>query len=369
MKANSLLLSALLTVSSNFYIASVIAQEEQENDGVIVEVDLVNEQVITERMWLPGTVLSSTDSELASEVSGRIIWMAQIGDRIAKNEPLIKLNDKRLTIDLAQQRSNIGVSEARVNLLTSRLSRFKTMAELQNTSVDELEGIKSELEVAQQELAQAKHSAELIQYEINQSTIRAPFDTLVVEHLQSPGEFTSTGQIIMRVVDPTRLEATVRAPLSIIPYISEGLDVPVNYNGQKSVQQVRAVVPVGNARSRMMELRIALNSTSTNPFNIGGALSIGLPNSDSHYGHTVPRDALILRQSGTFIYQVNDNDIVQQIAVKTGAGLEGRVEVRSDKLVTGKPVVIRGAERLKNGDKVRVNNESAALVATTKILF
>lgn len=355
---SAVVMSAILTTSS-----WVNAQENNEPPAPLVEVDAVKAEMITARIWVPGTVLSITDSELASEVAGRIMWMAEVGDRVKQGAPLIKLNDKRLNIDLAQEKANIAISEARVELLTSRLTRFTSMAKMQNTSQDELDGVRSELDIAQQELEQAKSRVDLIQYEIDQSTVTAPFDTLVVERIQSPGEFTSIGQVLMRVVDPTRLEASVRAPLSVIPYLEAGMQVPVSVGQATGLQTLKTIVPVGNERSRMMELRIALDPEQ---FVIGSAMRVGLPNSKAHYGHTVPRDALVLRKSGTFIYQLDDENQAQQLLVDTGAGLGDRVEVMSDDIIADSLVVIRGAERLKNGDKVRVNEKNTDLVASNK---
>ena len=360
MRIRHLVLRALLVSATFTTSAWVHSQENNAPPAPLVDVDAVKAEMITARIWVPGTVLSITDSELASEVAGRIMWMAEVGDRVKQGEPLIKLNDKRLTIDLAQETANIAISEARVDLLTSRLNRFSSMAKMQNTSQDELDGVRSELEVAKQELEQAKSRVELIKYEIDQSTVTAPFDTLVVERIQSPGEFTSVGQVLMRVVDPTRLEASVRAPLSVIPYLQAGMQVPVKSGQAEGLQTLKTVVPVGNERSRMMELRIALDPEQ---FIIGSAMRVGLPNSKAHYGHTVPRDALVLRKSGTFIYQLDNENLAQQVQVDTGAGLGDRVEVISNDVIADSLVVVRGAERLKNGDKVRVNEKTSDLVA------
>jgi len=356
---NPLLVCLGLVVSTSIY-----AQDNNEQPAQLVEVDTVNEEMITARIWVPGTVLSVTDSELSSEVSGRITWMANVGDRIKAGQPLVKLDGKRLRISVSQDKANIAKWEARVSLLTARVDRFDTMAAKQNMSDDQMDEIRSELIIAKQELVQAKANLEMTEYQLAQSEVSAPFDVLVVERLQSPGEFTSVGQVLLRVVDPTQIEASVRAPLSVIPFVKQGMQVPVKDSLNLVSQHVRTIVPVGNARSRMMEIRITLDPAD---FVIGGAVRVGLPNSMAHEGHTVPRDALVLRKSGTFIYQIDKDHQAQQIPVTTGVGLGERIEVHGE-LITDGPVVVRGAERFKAGDKVRFLSEDSktkSLVAAT----
>lgn len=338
-----------------------LAQQAEGPLPPLVEVDSANAQMITARIWVPGTVLSVTDSELAAEVSGRINWLANVGDRVKAGEVLAKLDDKRLNIRLTQDRADIAKWEARVSLLSSRLKRFTSMAKQQNTSEDALDQVKSELVIAKQELAQAESNLAMTQYELSQSQVTAPFDALVVERIKSPGEYTSTGEVLLRVVNPTQVEASVRAPLSVIPFIQAGMSVPIKNSSKQATQTVRTIVPVGNARSRMMELRITLDPDA---FAIGSAVRVGLPNSVAHKGITVPRDALVLRKTGTFIYQLDSENQAQQIAVVTGVGLGERIEV-SGEVMPNSPVVVRGAERLRPGDKVRVKqgNDASSLIA------
>ncbi|MCW8107463.1 efflux RND transporter periplasmic adaptor subunit [Alteromonas ponticola] len=338
---------------------SLKAQEPPAPPPTLVEVDQILQEEIAEQVWVPGTVVSRVDAQIASEVAGRVIWMAEVGQRVRPGEVLIKLDDRRLKLSLAQDKANIAKWEARVSLAERKLDRFISMAAQQNVSKDQLDETAAELEIARQELAQAKASKEMTEYQIAQSEVVAPFDTLVVERLQFPGEYISTGQTLLRIVDPTQVEAAIRAPLTVIPYVSDGLQVIVKNNGREVLEKVRAVVPVGNSNSRMMELRVALKP---NDFPIGSAIRVSLPHSEKHHGMTVPRDALVLRKTGAYIYQVNGENEAQQIAVTTGIGVGERIEVFGE-FEAAHPVITRGAERLQPGQKVRLSGGDAMITA------
>ena len=328
----------------------VTAQEQpQEPPPLLVEVDAVHSEMIAQQIWVPGTVVSRTDSNIAAEVSGRITWMAEVGDLVEKGDVLVKLDDHMLQLEQEQNLANIAKWQARVELLDKKRQRFTKMAKQNNTSKDQLDEIRSDLEIARQELAQAKIDKRQTEYQISQSEVKAPFTSLVVDRLQSPGEYTSVGQDLFRIVDTTNVEASIKAPLSAVPYIQKGLTVRVKNKQSEKSETIRAIVPVGNSRSRMMEIRVALKP---NDFAIGSAVRVALPHSEKHLGTTVPRDALVLRKSGSFVYQIDDQDVAQQIAVTTGIGVGERIEVFGS-VDKNSPVVIRGAERLKNGQKVR----------------
>lgn len=353
-KLGSAVLSMMLLSSATF------AQDAPQGPPPpLVQVDAVKSEFIAQQVWVSGTVLSQTDSELAAEVSGKITWMAEVGTRVNQGEALVILDDRRLKIALGQDKANITKWESRVKMLEKRRDRFSSMEALQNTSKDQLDEIVSELEIAIAERDQAELSYDLTAYQIEQSRVVAPFDALVVERIQSPGEFTGVGQTLVRVVNPSQVEASVRAPLSVIPFIESGMEVTVKDKYFSAIEMVKSIVPVGNANSRMMEIRVALQP---NDFAIGSAVRVALPHSKSHLGKTVSRDALVLRKSGTFVFQVDENLEAKKVMVTTGVGAGARIEVFGDLSENGK-VVVRGAERLRPGQKVRVEHKDMQFTA------
>jgi len=347
---------SLLLIGSS---SAIWAQEKAEQSAALVELDPVKQEMVAEQVWVPGTVISRTDSNIASEVAGRISWIADVGDLVEKGQVLAKLNDELLLLDKQQHLANIAKWQSRVELLQRKQKRFQTMAKKNATSRDQLDEVISDLEIAKQELAQAKVNKLQTEYQLSQTLVKAPFNAMVVDRLQTPGEYTTVGKDLLRVVDTQNVEASIRAPLSVLPFVEQGMPVLVKHRQQQKQEVIRAIVPVGNARSRMMEVRVALNPGD---FAIGSAVRVALPNSEYHQATTVKRDALVLRQTGTFVYVIDSEDQAQQISVRTGIGVGERIEVMGE-LNNGHNVVIRGAERLRPGQKVRYQQPAKALAA------
>ncbi len=344
MKINNVYM-LLLTVCFPLY-----AQEKPpEPPPALVELQDIRSEMIAQEIWVPGTVVSRTDSDIASEVAGRITWMAEVGDLVESGDVLATLDDHMFKLEYEQNQSNIAKWQAKVEQLQRKQKRFATMLELNNTSSDQQDEIISDLEIARQELAQAKIAKRLTQYRLSQTKLKAPFSALVVQRIQSPGEYTSVGSDMLRIVDTANIEASIKAPLSAVPFIQQGMLVSVKSPRLQKQTTISAIVPVGNALSRMMEVRVAL---TPGDFAIGSAVRIALPHSNFHQATTVPRDALVLRKTGTFIYTVDENNIAQQVPVETGIGVGDRIEVIGE-LEGNSQVVVRGAERLRPGQKVR----------------
>ncbi|WP_232361023.1 efflux RND transporter periplasmic adaptor subunit [Paraneptunicella aestuarii] len=323
-----------------------------EPPATLVELDDIKVEMVSEQIWVPGTVVSRSDANIAAEVAGRLAWVAEVGEVVEQGEVLARIDDRLMKLEHQQNIANIAKWQARVELLQRKQERFGKMAELNNTSRDQLDEIVSDLEIARQELAQAELNKAQSEYHLEQTQVKAPFRALVVERIQAPGEYTSVGSDLLRVVDTANVEASIRAPLSAVPFLKPGLNVAVKSSVLEKQQSIRAIVPVGNAVSRMMEVRVALRPGD---FPIGSAVRVALPHSDYHQGVTVPRDALVLRKSGTFIFVVDENNQAVQVPVTTGVGLGSRIEVFGE-LDDTTNVVVRGAELLKAGQKVRYND-------------
>ncbi|WP_100644651.1 efflux RND transporter periplasmic adaptor subunit [Alteromonas facilis] len=353
---NSKIVLCLLLTSS-----AALAQQTEPPPS-LVEVESVKSESISEQVWMPGTVVSRIDANIASEVAGRIHWLADVGDIVQQGDILASLDDTRLQLVKGQHEVAIEKWQARVDLLTRKVARFSQMAALNNTSKDQLDDVSIELEMARQELAQAKYDRDIVQYQIDQSHVKAPFTAMIVERIQSPGEYTATGQNLLRIVDTQNIEVSVRAPLTTLPYLQAGTLVSIEQQSNSAQQPIRAIVPVGDARSRLMEVRVALDPQS---YAIGSAVRVALPHSNAHQGLTVPRDALVLRKTGTYIFQVDEENQVRRIAVRTGIGQYNRIEVFGDVSDT-LPVVIRGAERLREGQKVRYEPNEEVLTASSQ---
>jgi multidrug efflux pump subunit AcrA (membrane-fusion protein) len=86
---------------------------------------------------------------------------------------------------------------------------------------------------------------------------------------------------------------------------------------------------------------------------VGQLVSVAVPIRAKASTIAIPRDALVLRHNGNFVYRINDDNTAEQIPVELGDSVGDLIAV-SGALREGDRVAIRGAENLRDGTPVKV---------------
>ena len=315
-----------------------------------VQVAQVTIQSVAPVTIVPGTVASRNDARLAAEVSGRLVSVAEVGQTVVKGEVLAEIEDTSLTLRRDELQAEIARAEARLKFLDGEHARFTKLTEAKLASEAQLDQTRSDRDVAQGDLDVARSRQAQNQDKLTKTRIRAPFDGVVVERLMTPGERVSEGSDVIRLVDQSSLEVIARAPLEYFSYVREGLVLEIRSGDQVSEGKIRAIVAVGDERTHLFELRIDLEGS---PFPVGKTLRVSIPISEVREIVAVPRDALVLRPEGITVFVIDANGQAQQVKVTTGIGSGDSIEV-AGALSVGDRVVIRGNERLRAGQPVKI---------------
>jgi len=320
-----------------------------------VQVGFALEQEMAPYTWVPGTVASRNFAAIASEVAGQLTWVAEVGDRVEQGQPIARINDQSLQLQLKNDVATIKRLEAQLEYLDQQVVRLQRLSDQKVVAANELEEARTQSQAAQQELVQAKIAKERTLYELSRTQVRAPFSGEVVERLQQPGSYSGIGEEIVHLVDIESIEVRAQAPLSVAPFLSEGMTVTVKNSARDVRGLIRRIIPVGDERSRMFEVRITLGEET---WIVGTPVRVALPNADSRRVVTVPRDALILRSEGIYVFKVTGDGTAERVLVETGMGQASLIEVRGN-VADGDKVVVRGGERLQPGQAVEVSSGSA----------
>jgi RND family efflux transporter MFP subunit len=305
---------------------------------------------------LPGSVLSLRDARIAAELNGRLTWVAEVGDRVARGEPVATIDVHLLDLQLRNDEAQIARIQADIDYNRRQAARLQRLARQNNTAQSELDQIESGLAMLAQELRIAEVTRDRTRYDLERSQVRAPFDGVVAAREVAAGEYTTTGATLVRLVDTEALEISVAAPLRVARYNRAGATADVEADGVQFASTIRGAVPVGDSQSRMMELRL---HADPDQLYIGEAVTVSLAESRAQSTLSVPRDALVLRNQETFVYAINEDDTAVRVPVTAGNGSGADITVTGD-LTPGLPVVIRGAERLREGQKVKIIRREVA---------
>ena len=342
---NALLLSCLLAC------LAPVSASAQSAPPAPVAVDEAKLDVFSAALWVSGTVISRHDSRISAETVGRITWVAEVGERVEAGKPIAWVDDADLQLELEDDRALLDSLKARQRYQQSNLERLKRLAASNNAAVNQIDEAQAELDITTQDIRRAEVAIAQTQRRIDQSQVTAPFSGVVVERLVQVGEFVNRGADVARLVDVDNREIRAQAPLSVAGFIRQGLEVSVEHRQKQSLSPVARVIPVGDERSRMFEVRIAVQDPA---LVVGSPVRVALPNSDPRQLVAIPRDALVLRGAEMFVLKVNPDNVVEKVRVDTGIGLGSLVEVIGD-VSGGDRLITRGAERLQPGQEVVVS--------------
>jgi multidrug efflux system membrane fusion protein len=344
----SLMLSALLAAPSALTTA---AEPPPGPPAATVAVAEATATKLSPTRWVPGSVVSRDDARIATLAAGRVMEIAEVGSVVKKGERLAKLDDVPLRLRLEQARATAGRAKAQRDLAQTQMSRLAKLAPGNAVAQTQLDEARATLESANQELARVDAERRGTEHDLSETEIRAPFDGIVSERFVQRGEYLQMGAAVAHLVDTGRLEAKVQAPLALAPQVKAGQEIQVRLRGAEQPATVRAVVPVGDERSRQFELRVTLPEDFAL---VGTAVEVALPEAaGAATALTVPRDALVLREAHTYVMRVKADNTAERIEVRAGAARDAFVEVTGE-LSPGDRIVVRGAERLSPGQSVRV---------------
>jgi len=301
------------------------------------------------KIALPGTVMSRNDSQLASEVEGRIAWVAEVGTVVKAGDVIARIDNKLASLQMQSDKANAARLGAQLRYDRDQAARMDNLFNQNAIAKSTRDQASSTKDMDTAALAQAQANLKRSEYQFSHSDIRAPFAGRVVARLIQAGEYATPGKPIVRLVDTGSLEVSVQSPIDAAHYVQEGTPLTVVLQNKPITGTIRAIVPVGDVASRTIEVRIVLPAGAGL---VGDAAKVFLPSAAPHNVLAVPRDALVLREENTYVFKVDKKSQAQRVAVETGAEEGPLVEIKG--LVSaGERVIVRGAERLEVGQKVR----------------
>lgn len=314
-----------------------------------VALDEAKTTTMAPTMQVAGTVVSRSDAYLSAEVEGRLLAVAEPGQRVDAGDVVAQIDDQTLSLRAQELRAEITRVEAQLRFLEAELARFERLAETNLAAASQIDQTRADRDVAQSNLDVANARLAQVNTQLERTQIKAPFPGLVVERVAQAGERVGMGTRVVRLYNPSDLEVVARAPLDYYRYVQPGDVLGVSDRNETIDAPVRRVYSVGGEDNHVFELRLNLNASLA----VGQTVRVTIPTADLRQVLAVPRDALVLRGDGVTVFIVDEDNTARRIRVTTGIGQGDWIEVKGP-IQAGDRVVIRGNERLRPGQEVTV---------------
>ncbi|VAW88782.1 hypothetical protein MNBD_GAMMA17-1355 [hydrothermal vent metagenome] len=310
----------------------------------------VSERMMAPTVLVAGSVVSRLDAAVAAEMMGRLVWVAEVGDRFEQGAKLAQIDDTQRKLEVEESRAGLAQVKARLTFFEKELTRLRSLAKQNNAARTMLEQTESDRDVARADLSAARVRVKLAQDRVARSVLRAPFSGTVAQRLLQPGEWAESGTEVMRLVNTDLVEVRAMVPLSTLKFVEKGAQLWVQADGDVHRATVRSMVPVGDLQSRLMDLRLDLDG---HPWPAGQGVKVAVPTAQAVKAVTVHRDAIVLRRSGAYLYRVNAQSSAERVDVTLGVASGDYIQVLGE-LAVGERVITVGNERLRPDQQVRV---------------
>jgi len=362
-----------------------------------VQVEPVREESVRRTIEVVGTLAAEDEVTISAEAEGRVSRIvADLGDRVVAGQVLVELDREKSQYALDQQTASFARALAKygasdVNHLPAiedtpdvqkafaELDQARQAAKraeelgrrelLPKQAIDDADAMlrakqasyNSALQTAKDlraDIDASTASMKLAQRQLQDSSIRAPFDGYVQKRLVSLGEYVKMQAPVISVVRMDPLKVTAEIPEKMAPWVSLGQAVDLRVDAYPDLAvtgKVSRISPAVNTTTRAFsfEARVPNEKALLKP---GTFARVHIDSDKVDQVITVPFTALQYRYGVNRVFVVvsdAEGDHLSAREIKIGDRLGDRIEITG--LKPGEPVVTTDVEKLVDGAKVSVH--------------
>ena len=306
--------------------------------------------------WRPeikavGSLRAINGVEVANEVAGVVSQIDfESGDQVKKGDLLIQIED---SVD----RAALAAAQARADLAQETFNRFSNLIKQNAVSRSQYDEARSNRQATQAEV-------EELRAQLNKKAIRAPFVGVVGLRRVDLGQYIAVGTPIvdLNMLEPIYVDYSV--PERLLTELAPGRQVEISvaaYPEQVFAGEVMAISPSINQSSRTLDVRAQLPNDEQllRPGMFADVRSLA---PEEKKVLTLPRTALSFNTYGNFVFLITENENGEQIAKRvsvTTGNTRGNIVEITDGLQQGDRVVATGLLRLRDGQRVEIQQDSA----------
>jgi HlyD family secretion protein len=302
-----------------------------------------------------GYLVADRQSKITPKISGKVVKLNfDVGDKVRKGDVLAVLESTTMQAQLDEVNASLSEAEREFNRQTVLWKQGVT-----NRAA--LDSADSQLKAAQARVSQ-------VRINMQDMTVRAPFDGTIATKNTEVGEVISSvtlGQVsgtlpagaICTIVDLNTLEVVADVNEGSISQIREGQPAEVMvdaFPNRKWRGVLKQIIPTADRAKAIVQVKVRIVNPDERllPEMSATVSFLGAPRSESELHEParmwVPSSALV---DGRIAVVAADKR-VQWRRVTTGLSRESRIEIK-DGVREGERVVVENPEKLRDGELVR----------------
>lgn len=192
-----------------------------------LEKAVVISKVVDDVLSWPGTVRSRTEAKIAPRVTARIMEITvNAGDKVKKGDVIALLDQKALR---AQKQAAADLAAARADWQRARADerRIRNLFAKQAATKETFDRVVAQARAAKARVDAASSALHEISINLAETTLKAPFDGVIVERLKEPGDMGLAGVPIVVIHNSAALRLETAVPTQCALHLQLGAWVPV----------------------------------------------------------------------------------------------------------------------------------------------
>lgn len=355
--------------------ALISAAQAQDTAAIPVEVDAARQEAVSEAVAVIGRFVSRQTGVVAAQADGAVAnVVVEVGDRVEAGDPLVELDTLRIALnrdlwqaELAAAKAALAEAEA-VRLMEeqglSRLSDLTESAAFSQARFDDqtqrLAAAVASVARARADVLRAEANHSLAQDELENATIRAPYDGVVVLRHTEIGSWLDIGDNVVTMVNDAFIEIEADVPVDRLGGLAEGTVVAVTMaDGERQEAFVRAIGVSEDSQARTRPVRFTPAwEVAAGERADGESATVLVPVGTEGQAVTVSKDAVVRRGGVPGVFVVEDG-FARFRVVELGPAVGNRVVVLRG-VGEGEAVIVRGNEKLDASETTAVSPMGAS---------
>ncbi len=262
-----------------------------------VRVEPLNTEMITEKLSITGRTQASRETVLRAETSGKITEiLVPKGTTVKKDQVLAKIEVKDRALRVKEAKENVARAEIEYNAAKSLSNKgFNSKIKLATT--------RTALESARTLLKQAE-------IDLANTEITAPYDGVLEEKHIEIGDFVSTGNPLLTVVDLDPMEAVAYVAEQNILGLKEGMPVSLSFlNDMIRTGEISFMASAAMDETRTFRIEMTTDNADYS-IKDGLTVQIVIPVKEQAVHKILPSQLLLNDEGEVGIYVVDENNVV-----------------------------------------------------------
>ncbi len=346
--------SIILIVMLLFTAVSHAETKKQEPSANVVVSKITMGMIAPEKEFI-GTIYYPEVSEVSAEVNGTVETIRfEEGERIKKGRILVKLNSVLREKTFQSQKALYEQILTDLERARKDLERIATLYKKKIVAEKDYDDQRFQVKGLEKKTASLKTEVDRLEIELEKTNIKSPFDGVVIKRLVARGEWFSPGKSVATVARNDTLDVIVEVPEEVIRYLNPGMNVKIQSGDKELEGKLHAIIPKCDVSTRTFPVKIRVDYI--NSLMEGMEAKVKLPGGTKVSTLMIPRDAVLNTFGSTVVVAVIEGK-AKLIPIKI-IGYQGtKVGINSKNISEGMKVVVKGNERLRDGQSLNILKE------------